>query len=62
MLGPRGIYPLVRPQRDNAAMAQALTAVFARPLPDAAELLRRAVVVSCALALILAGPTVPLSL
>ena len=59
---PQRIYPLVRPQRDNAAMAQALTFVFARPLPDAAEVLRRAVVISCALALILAGPAVPLSL
>jgi len=43
-------------------MAHVLASVFVRPLPDPAELLRRAMVVSCALALILAGPAVPLGL
>ena len=43
-------------------MAQALALRFIRPLPDAAEVLRSALVVSCALALILAGPAVPLGL
>ena len=43
-------------------MAQALALVFDRTLPEPAELLRRAMVVSCALALILAGPAVPLGL
>jgi len=40
-------------------MARTITLAFTRPLSDPAELLRKALVVSCALALILAGPAIP---
>ena len=40
-------------------MAQAIAHAFVRPLPDAADVLRGAVVIGCALALILAGPFLP---
>ena len=40
-------------------MAQALSSVFFRPLPDAVEVVRSAIVIGCALALILVGPAVP---
>ena len=43
-------------------MAQALASVFVRPLPDAVELLRGAVVIGCALALIFAGQALPSAL
>ena len=43
-------------------MTPALPLRFIRPLPNPAEALRSAFVVSCALALILAGPAVPLGL
>ena len=43
-------------------MAHALASVLVRPIPDAAEVLRGIVVIGCALALILAGPAVPLGL
>jgi hypothetical protein len=42
-----------------AAMAKALALIAARPLPQAEELLRSAVVIGCALALILAGSPFP---
>ena len=42
------------------AMAKALTLIAARPLPQAEELLRGALVIGCALALILAGSPLPL--
>lgn len=40
-------------------MAQALASVFVFPLTEPAELLRRALVMGCALTLILAGPAIP---
>ena len=40
-------------------MAQAFAFVIVRPLPDAAELLRGAAVIGCALALIFAGQALP---
>ena len=57
-----GLYarlPFGKAAARQCAMAQTLSAVFVRPLPDAAELLRSAVVIGCALALILAGPAFP---
>jgi hypothetical protein len=41
-------------------MARALILIAARPLPQAEELLRGALVIGCALALIMAGPPLPL--
>ena len=43
-------------------MVQALALRMVRPLPDPVELLRGAMVIGCALTLILAGPAVPLGL
>ena len=43
-------------------MAQALALRFAGPLPNPAEVLRGTLVIGCALALILAGPALPLAL
>ncbi|MFM5917629.1 MAG: hypothetical protein ACKOOL_08865 [Novosphingobium sp.] len=40
-------------------MAQALALRLARPFPDAVDSLRGALVIGCALALILAGPFLP---
>ena len=40
-------------------MVQALALRLVRPLPQPAEVLRGAMVIGCALALILAGPALP---
>ena len=50
---------MVSRPRDNSAMAKALALVAAHPLPDFAELLRRVLVIGCALSLILAGQALP---
>ncbi len=42
-----------------AGMAKALTLIAMRPLPQLEDLLRPALVIGCALALILAGPALP---
>lgn len=41
-------------------MARVIAYVIARPLVEPAELVRGSLVIACALALILAGPSLPL--